>query len=124
MFDVATEVWNRVAMEENLKTDWAKERFLLDEPELDRRLEEEAAQLADSGEPPLVILAFQRLLPQLVENPALRSAVKRHPELATVFPEITSINFALKLAVKEYRLSPKATSRLRSLLNEAVLKMA
>lgn len=80
--------------------------------------------MVERGESPLVILAFQRLLPLLVENPALQSAVKRHPELATVFPETTSINSALKLAVREYRLSPQATSRLRTLLNDSVLQMA
>ncbi len=123
MFNVPADRWNKVAMEEDLQTAWARERFMLSQEELDAAIEKEQSELREQGHPSGVICGFQVLLPLLLEGPALVNQARKDPDLAGVFLEIDSINSALKLAVMDYRLTKEETSELRTLLNAAVLSL-
>ena len=112
-------VWNGIAKETHLKTDWAKKAFLLTENEMET-LEEKEADRLEKTYPRLVVKGFQDMRPLLLERDAIRVWVKKHPEYGSALPEVNTIAEAVAMASTDWMYDETEKKQLEKLLNEAL----
>src|SRR5690625_1130154 len=121
MYQLPQAIWNQLAHEQPIRTQWARKMFNLTEQEIDQALEEEANKLSQKNYSNKAILAYQTMLPLLLENEAIRKfqQTEDNPELMEMLPEIYSVEEALRLATAEYRLMDNERRELQQLLRRA-----
>lgn len=98
--------WNRIAREQDLESEWAREVFQLDQQELLDRVDREWLELKEQGVDSKVAAAFLDLKPHLLERKALLRFRRDNPDLDLVaaLPEVNTPEEALAMADQEHRL--------------------
>lgn len=119
MVSLPAKVWNEIAELGPIRTEWAKERFPLNDEGIQQAEEQDADQLDSDGVDPMIVQAFLDARPLLLEREAIARYVLRHPELRGTLPEVNSINEAILLVTGDWPLSQSETERLRTLLDAA-----
>ena len=122
MLGISPEIWNNLAKEQPLLTEWGKRVLPLSAERMQEEMAAEAKELKADGEPPSVILALQTVRPLLLEQEAIFGFIPDHPELKGFLPEVYTVDEALHLAVREFFLSRAEVSRLRKLLTNLVVE--
>ena len=117
-------VWSKIADQPEMKQETFKTLFRMTPESLDLALDEQAEKLARSGHEDKVILAYQTVIPLLLENQAISAYLIKTDDLALrqALPEIQTVNEALLVAQKEYRLTVKQNQSLQQLLSKTVGK--
>ena len=117
-------VWNKIADQPEMKQETLKTLFKMTPESLDLALDEQAERLTKSGHEDKVILAYQTVIPLLLENQAISAYLIKTDDLALrqALPEIQTVNEALLVAQKEYRLTVKQNQSLQQLLSKTVGK--
>lgn len=121
MYQTPTAIWNEIAASQPLSQPWF-DLFRMDFEELTKALEPMEKKLEMQGVDSTVIRAYLLTAPLLVENEAVSSYIEmteRH-DLRNCLPEICSVNEAVILATREYRLNPSQQARLTKLLKKAI----
>jgi len=113
-----SQIWAEIAYTQNLKSEWAKEMFNCQEEFFDEELSKQARFLSSIGYSNKVILAFQHVLPLLLEHEAITRYIsdKGTLDLRYALPEILDADEAVHIMQKEYNLSPKDSAILHLLL--------
>ncbi|CCH01301.1 hypothetical protein FAES_3293 [Fibrella aestuarina BUZ 2] len=123
MTQVPLTVWNQIAHEQPLLSQWALTMFNQPTPEaLSQALAKESDWLTSQGHSARVISAYQQILPLLVEHHALTQFITSSEaySLRTALPEVTTVAEALRLATQEFSLTDSESSELSQLLRKAV----
>ena len=117
MHKLPATTWNRIHQQNNLKSAWAKVMFALDEQSLNQALDKQAEKLIENYQNK-AILAYQTVLPLLVEQQALTEFIETtgEPELRKALPEVLNQSEAVQLMTQEYNLSKEQQKQLRQLL--------
>lgn len=107
MYQLPQEIWNQIAHENELKTEWAKKMFNLTAEEIYPELDREGEILERKGYSDKAIISFQTGMP-LMETEAITNFIVTHnqPELRQPLPEVNSIRDCLKIMTMEYNLEP------------------
>ena len=120
MYSVPIAIWNRIAKEHELKTDYAMRLFnCVSDQELWDELDNEGKTLAVLGMEIGVRSAFLLTRPLLTENEAISDFIVKNEFLKwrTVLPELVSIDDAIWISTQEYRLTGLQQEKLRCLLH-------
>jgi hypothetical protein len=115
-------VWNEIAASQPLGQPWAS-LFRMTPETLSKGLAELVDAPAEkAGADNKTVLAYRLVAPLLLENQAISAYLEEtdNATLRTSLPELTSINEALILASREYRLSQSQQDKLRQLLKSAL----
>jgi hypothetical protein len=107
MYSVPAPVLNEIARTRTLRTESARQMFVLDGPGLLDALSDQAKSLGAQGVPNKVVLAYQTVGPLLSENLAISEFIMttERLDLRACLPEIVSIEEAILVADAEYRLA-------------------
>ena len=116
MHQLPAKVWNRIAEEQGLRTEWAERMFSLDEAGLEEALERERERLEADKVPTPAISAFLETAPLLWERDAIQAFVRRNPHLQESLPEIQTPAEAARVAAIDRRLDEDASLALVMLL--------
>lgn len=118
MYQVPTQTWNEIARSQRLRSQMGLDLFHLDQEQMLAAVAEREKLLERKGVDPKTTRAFVQVAPMLLENEAISRYVQAEslPSLRSCLPELTSINEAVDLATKEYRLNTLQMQRLRKLL--------
>lgn len=116
---IPAEVWNAIARETRLQTEWAKKAFPLTDSEMEA-LEEKESDRLEKTFPRLVVRGFQDMRPLLLERDAIRSWVRKHPEYGNALPEVNTIAEAVAMASTDWMYDETEKKQLESLLNEVL----
>ena len=100
-----------------LKSAGAKVMVALDEQSLKKARDKQAEKLIENYQNK-AILAYQTVLPLLVEQQALTEFIETtgEPELRKALPEVLNQSEAVQLMTQEYNLSKEQQKQLRQLL--------
>lgn len=115
-------VWNEIAQSQPLSQPWAT-LFRLTPEQLPAQMDKLVDQPAESmGADNKTVLSFRLVAPLLQENEAISQYLleAQRPNLRASLPELTSVNEAVILASKEYRLNPSQQAKLSLLLTKAL----
>ena len=115
MHQVPATIWNQIAEQEPLRTSWAQQMFPLPPEDLQVGLDKEEARLREKQDPE-VAGAYLATMPLLWENQALSSFVARNPNLRHVLMPIETVDEAVILASRDWRLNAAQRKRLTTLL--------
>ena len=122
MHQVPTIVWNEIAQSQALSQPWAT-LFRLDQAELTEQLPKLVDDPIEAkGADNKTVLAYRLVAPLLQENEAISDylLLANSPSLRASLPELTSVNEAVILASREYRLNPLQQAKLTELLTSAL----
>jgi hypothetical protein len=110
MYAVATSIWNDIAREQALRTQFARALFPLSADELLQVLDARELAMRQAGIQADVALAYHQLAPLFWEHEAIAAFRAAHPhrQLQYGLPDVPTVAHALLLATAEYRLAPKA----------------
>lgn len=123
---VAAPIWNQIAKEGNLRTEWARKAFALDPDKMASLEDAEYKALLAKGVPQPVAMGYLDLKPLLLENVAISRHIQKTQQtsLRTALPEVTTLNEAIMLASMERPLNPSQQMQLRQLLQSDFPKSA
>jgi hypothetical protein len=118
MIQVPQAVWNEIAAQVPLTTEWAREMFPLDQAEATETLEDQAARMKAAGTPGKVILAYQTALPLWTERIAITDFIMKtgQSDLRKSLLEVTEREEAVRLAAKEHGLTMEQMQKLREMI--------
>ena len=119
MTQVPQRIWNEIAKEQDLATNWAEKWFRMKEGEVERELEKQARKILKT-QPNKVVVAYQEVLPLLAEHNAIQAYISDHNRvgLMQVLVEVLNPKEAVMLMTMEHRLQPENQERLRELLEQ------
>lgn len=117
MYQVDAAIWNRIADEEVLESDWAQQMFPLPSEELDRALEKESARLRKAGHSSGVVVSYLTMLPLLLEREAIARFKSRNQGLEAALPNVESVEEAVLVAAKDRVLNANQKAELSRLLS-------
>ena len=115
-------LWNRIAKNGPLKTEWAKKAFLMTEEQMEE-LEAKEREELEKTVPGLVARAFLDLRPLLLENEAIQNWLYKSLENrmnAGAFPEVLDVDEAVAMGAMDWRLGEREQKQLRRLLENAL----
>ena len=96
-------VWLKVADRRKLRTWWAEVMFNLEDEDEAQAVQESVNKaLRSRGVPEMAILAYQTILPLLLEANAIRAFVEDNPTYLNALPEVLNRREALALARLEW----------------------
>ena len=96
-------VWLKVANRRKLRTWWAEVMFNLEDEDEAQAVQESVNKaLRSRGVPDMAILAYQTILPLLLEANAIRAFVEDNPTYLNSLPEVLNRREALALARLEW----------------------
>jgi hypothetical protein len=118
MTPIPQAVWLKVADRRKLRSWWAEVMFNLEDEEQAQAIQEAVNQdLLASGVPEMAILAYQTILPLLLEAPAISTFLETHPQYRNALPEILNRQEAVALAKLEWpTMTPQEIKALTTLL--------
>lgn len=119
MLQIPTHIWNQIAQEKSLKSDWAKKVFPLDQDKMLQDQEEEGDKLEEKGHSNKVILSFQHSRPLLLERQAIEDFMNRN-QMPDLTPTFQTPKEAVILMNEEYRLTEEDQTSLEILLEEQI----
>lgn len=119
MVSLPARVWNEIARQEQLRTQWARTVFVMDETGIQESEETDAHRLDQDGVDPMVVQAYLDARPLLLEREAIARYVAKHPDLRASLPEVNSINEAILTVTGDWPLSQSETAQLKTLLRAA-----
>jgi hypothetical protein len=125
MYQVPLSVWRDIAETQTLSTADMDHVFLMKQNELDAYMDKQGEQLSEQKISPSVIVAFQYLLPLLVENKAITNYIIQTQQfwLRQSLPEILTIYEAIIIAQMEWRLDEVESIQLRECLQNELDKL-
>lgn len=115
-------IWNKIAQSQPLSQPWAT-LFRLNPEQLPEQLDALVDKPAESmGADNRTVLAYRLVAPLLIENQAISQFIleSQSPSLRASLPEVNSVNEAVILASKEYRLTASQQAMLTRLLTKAM----
>jgi hypothetical protein len=106
LLSMLARTWNQMAEEQELKTEWARKVFRMDDDQMSDETDREWMELMDQGVDSKVASAFVDLKPHLLEKEAILRFRRDHPELMLdmAMPEINEPEEALYVADGDHRL--------------------
>lgn len=99
MHQVPADVWNQIAEQQPLATDWAKQVFPMPGDQMDVALEREEERLGNDA----LAAAYLKVMPLLWERTAISNFLKDNPSLRWALPEVISIAEAVHLAKLDFQ---------------------
>jgi len=122
MHQVAAPVWNEIAESGMIKDPKIKTLMELGQQQLSEKLEKQADMLEKEGYTDSVIMAYQTVMPLLVEGPAIHAWVseQNRPDLLAAFPKVNTVYEATHLVVKEYTLGVEEIESLMELITRTL----
>ncbi len=122
MDSVAAPIWNEIAKTQKLRTQWARERFPMDEEQISKADDQEAKLLLNQGMERAVMCAYLDMKPLLLERDAIQAYLEtsNDPYLPGALPEVNSVNEAVILASQDRPLTPSQQKQLSELLHAAI----
>lgn len=119
MHQVASSIWNQIAEQESLSTEWAQQIFGLPPEEMDQAINAELERLTpELGGDKALASTYLEVMPLLWENAAIRRYLSRHPDLLGALPEVLTADEAVMLASQDHRLTKSDQKLLKSLLQK------
>jgi hypothetical protein len=120
MFPIPQAIWLKVADGRKLRSWWGEVMFNLEDEDQAQAIQEAVnEELRAKGVPEASILAYQTILPLLLEAPAISDFVTDHPQYRDALPEVLTQHEAVALAMLEWRWMEKTDiDALRQLLPE------
>lgn len=118
------QAWNEIAQSQALSQPWAT-LFRMTPQELPAGLDKLVDQPIEAqGADNRTVLAYRLVAPLLLENVAISDylGMTNQLSLRASMPELTSVNEAVILASKEYRLTASQQAKLTQLLQQAYTK--
>jgi hypothetical protein len=115
------QAWNEIAQSQALSQPWAT-LFRMTPEELPAGLDKLVDQPIEAqGADNRTVLAYRLVAPLLLENVAISDylGMTNQLSLRASMPELTSVNEAVILASKEYRLTASQQAKLTQLLQQA-----
>jgi hypothetical protein len=115
------QAWNEIAQSQALSQPWAT-LFRMTPEELPAGLDKLVDQPIEAqGADNRTVLAYRLVAPLLLENVAISDylGMTNQLNLRASMPELTSVNEAVILASKEYRLTASQQAKLTQLLQQA-----
>ncbi len=116
MYSVFVHLWNEIAREQTLATQFGRDLFHLGQGELFKALDEREQALVTETRSGSVIAAFITLAPLLWECEAIAGYCADHDLNLGSLPNVVSVDEALMVADLDYRLSPAEQRDLKGLL--------
>lgn len=116
MYQIPATTLNQIAQTVELKYPAMAQLFLMTQEELTAELEAQAMRLAARGISNKAILAYQTVMPLLLENAAISRYIVKTGSSRRTLPEVTTIAEALNLALQEFRMTPPQLRELKQLL--------
>ncbi|MFN1834790.1 hypothetical protein AB2B38_005965 [Balneola sp. MJW-20] len=112
-------IWNQIAFEYQLETQWAKDRFRMNEDEISETLDTEAKKLSLQGYSNKAILAYQTILPFYLEKKAIHDFFMKDndPEIIKMIPLPNSLHEARLIVEAEYWLTENDQDQFIDLLS-------
>ena len=96
-------VWLKVADRRKLRSWWAEVMFNLEDEEQAQAIQQAVSEeLRASGVPEMAILAYQTILPLMLEAPAISTFLETHPQYRNAMPEVLNRQEAAALAKLEW----------------------
>lgn len=120
MDSVAARIWNEIARTQPLRTQWARERFSMNEDQITAQINKDYAAMTSKGMSKTVAAAFLDVFPFLVERNAIMEFLETRPDLSTALLEINSINEAVIVASQDHLMNPLQQRQLQKALREAL----
>lgn len=113
-------VWLKVADRRKLRSWWAEVMFNLEDEDQAQAIQEAVnEELRAKGVPAMAILAYQTILPLMLEAQAISGFVADHPQYRDALPEVLTQHEAVALAMLEWRwMEETEIEALRQLLPE------
>ncbi len=120
LMSLMAETWNKMAREQELATDWAKEVFMLGDQEMADRVDQEWRDLMEQGVDSRVASAFVDFKPHLLERKAMLKFRRENPNLMVdgALPEINQPDEAVAYATGDHFLDKKEQAQLLELFKE------
>jgi len=121
MYQAPMQAWNEIAQSQALSQPWAT-LFRMTPEELPAGLDKLVDQPIEAqGADNRTVLAYRLVAPLLLENVAISDylGMTNQLNLRASMPELTSVNEAVILASKEYRLTASQQAKLTQLLQQA-----
>ena len=121
MYQAPMQAWNEIAQSQALSQPWAT-LFRMTPQELPAGLDKLVDQPIEAqGADNRTVLAYRLVAPLLLENVAISDylGMTNQLSLRASMPELTSVNEAVILASKEYRLTASQQAKLTQLLQQA-----
>ena len=121
MYQAPMQAWNEIAQSQALSQPWAT-LFRMTPEELPAGLDKLVDQPIEAqGADNRTVLAYRLVAPLLLENVAISDylGMTNQLSLRASMPELTSVNEAVILASKEYRLTASQQAKLTQLLQQA-----
>lgn len=121
MYQAPMQAWNEIAQSQALSQPWAT-LFRMTPQELPAGLDKLVDQPIEAqGADNRTVLAYRLVAPLLLENVAISDylGMTNQLNLRASMPELTSVNEAVILASKEYRLTASQQAKLTQLLQQA-----
>ena len=121
MYQAPMQAWNEIAQSQALSQPWAT-LFRMTPEELPAGLDKLVDQPIEAqGADNRTVLAYRLVAPLLLENVAISGylGMTNQLSLRASMPELTSVNEAVILASKEYRLTASQQAKLTQLLQQA-----
>lgn len=124
MVSVAAVVWNGLAKEQKLRTEWARHLFLIRQEQIGEVTDAVAENLYKVAKQKLgvddlssgVTLGYLAVLPLLLEAPAIRRYLEVHPGYSNALPEVNTLDDAVNLMARDQMLQAEERSQLWKLL--------
>ena len=116
MYQIPATTLNQIAQTVELKHPAMAQLFLMDQGQLTAALEQQAEVLAARGLSNKAILAYQTVMPLLLENEAISRYITKTGSSRRTLPEVTTIAEALNLALQEFRMTPPQLRELKQML--------
>ena len=118
MLQVPAQIWNRIAAHGNLKTEAAKNLFLLNQDAMTDQQTEQARLLERDGLPARVIQSYLTMAPLLMENEAISKYIQatENTALRRALPEVLTVAEAVTYSVKDWMLTKPEADQLTTLL--------
>lgn len=122
LMSLMAETWNKMAREQELATDWAREVFLLDDQEMADRVDQEWRELMEQGVDSRIASAFVDFKPHLLERKAMLKFRRENPDLMVdgALPEINQPDEAVAYAAVDHFLDEDQQAQLLELFQELV----
>mgnify|MGYP001267665546 CR=1 FL=1 len=117
MLNVAAPIWNQIA-QLGTESQFGARFLTMDQEEMTRAVQALADELESKGIHPEVVSAYLELAPLLAEREAISRYSRLNPQARTFLPEVTSVNEALLIAIRERYLNTSQVAQLRKLLEE------
>lgn len=115
MFQAPTAVWNQIADAAPLQTEFAQRVFPLPEDLMDAEVEAQEQRVAQETGDPMLAAPYLLTMPLLWEADAIRT-FKAQGGPGNSLPMVESVQQAVALASREYRLTTAQQRQLATLL--------